>query len=242
MNISWLTYCMGRRDELEQFVARALRVIWPNDELVIVDYGDPDNSGEWAAALPDARLTVLLVWDIKFFHIDHARNLALRASRGPICTYCDCDFLLTEDTVSECHTLPERSFMIQPDAVHSYGFLCAARAALMEIQGHEEAVCGYGADDTMMKERCTAFDLKRIGMKHSFQTLGKTVQVRMLQTDNIGRNANVNHRILRTLRALHPYKNNVGRNWGWGGTILRQSAKPAQEIPSVVDEKARPGA
>lgn len=221
--LSLFTFCKGRRSEVERWLPSAIAATGECDEIIIVDYDDPEHVGDWAVLQHAPRLTIVQIYDCKWFHAAHARNLALRACRGQYAISCDSDYLVTPEVVQECRSISQGGFLVQNDAVGSMGFLVAATADLLEIQGWEEGVCGYGFEDLSLRDKLVALGRKRITMTARLQDIGARRQVRIMQAESVARNAAVNRRLLRTLGALHRYKNNFGRNWGAGGEILQQA-------------------
>ena len=228
-SLSMITYCMGRRAQAEVMVPSTLALLSPGDEVVLVDYGDPDNVGGWAVGLGARQLTVVKVSGVRWFHMDHARNVGARAAVCDVLVFADVDFVLTAAVVAELRTIGEREFLGQSDRTHSLGFVACWREHCVAVQGHEEAVCGYGMDDIAFRNTLSACGLGRRIMAAMVEKVTVGTHCRNLQSGNIGLNASVNARVLRALRSLDARRNNVGRNWGWGGEIVKRSEANREE-------------
>lgn len=228
-SLSIITYAHRRQLQVEKFLPYHLAALRPRDELVLVDYGDPCHCGEFAAAISDDHLTVVRVSGVEWFHMDHARNLGGRAARGDVAVFADVDFLLTPGVFNECLTLQPGEFLVQHPKTHSFGFICCWRQDYLDAQGYEEAVCGYGYDDTQFNQLLSTRGLGRRLMVNQVEDIGVGSNTRNLQPRDLGKNAAVNMRVLRALRMLDSKHNNCSRNWGWGGQLLKQSALAREE-------------
>ena len=201
----------------------ALRSLGADDELVFVDYDDPDNCGAWVEGLGDDRVTVVVASKLPFFHVNHARNLGFKAAVCPISIFSDVDYAVSTALVEEARSLAPQTWLAQPDDVGSWGFIVVLRTDVLEVNGWDEAFVAYGCDDMAFRASLTLLGVKCQIMKarlRPVQREGK--QVRMLGAD-INISAVYNVRLARALRMLHPYKQNISRNFGWGGDLICQS-------------------
>ena len=234
--LSIITYCKGRLHELKRWLPAAVDALDDDDEIIVVDYDDPDDAHLWLRAQPFPQLVTVHLANLQWFHADHARNCGLRQARNDIVIFADVDFLITQQIVAEIRTNDYKAFGQQPDDVGSLGFIYLRREHAMALNGWEEAVCGYGWDDIDFKHHCRLYGLRPYTMTNRLISIRSEHQVRILEGVNKARNATVNQRILRALASLHPYKNNVGRNWGWGGETYRM--KPCSTESSKCDHPA----
>lgn len=221
--LSIITVCTGRQLHARAFVPHTLNLLTDADELVFVDYGDPQSMGREIAAQQPRRCTVVLVDDIQWFHATHARNIGARFSHGDLLCIADIDMLFSAALLDECHRIRPGEFLVQPRDVHSYGFLVLERQLFAKTNGLEEAICGYGNDDSDFWLKLAHQGAKRVEMKERLTPLPPAGHVRLLEHKCLPQSATVNARILRALASIDPKRNNVGRNWGRGGVALHDS-------------------
>ena len=223
VSISLITYCKGRCSQAREYVPAALKALRPGDELVFVDYDDSENVGQWAAELRAECLTVVRADGLAWFHVNHARNIGGRAAVGELLIFSDVDFLVSADLIEEARTLPALAFFTQPNTINSFGFVVCRRSDFQEIQGWDEAFIGYGCDDICFRESLFALPRAAFEMKNLLVPISPGVeQVRMHQVSQ-GLSVSYNSRLKKLLRVMHPYRQNLSRNWGWGGRLVCES-------------------
>lgn len=241
-SVSLITYCKGRFPEAKQYVPAALKALLDLDELVFVDYDDPLQAGQWVKALGDPRCSVVRVEGYPWWWPNHARNLGGLAAVGEILVFSDVDFLISPELVREIRALPLRSYAVQPDDVGSIGFVALLGADFGQVNGWEEAFVGYGCDDFYFRVRldclgrtCTLLSNRLVPVQRSGD------QVRVLEVDQ-GIFICYNSRLAKILPMMHPYRMNIGRNWGKGGVLLCESALRKGVKAHDGDEAARAAA
>lgn len=215
--------CMGRKVEAEQFVPDTLGKLLPADELVLVDFADPDGVTEWAVGLHAPRLTVVRYAPAAWYHPNLVRNLGLRVSVCDVVVISDIDFLMPLVLLEECRCLPRGEFLVQQNDTSSIGWLAARADDLLNVGGYEEALCGYGWDDFVQRESLCKSGLSLRFSRHRVERVKKEVGCRVYPDDRRHVSSHVNMRVARDLRILHPYRGNVARNWGAGGVTICES-------------------
>lgn len=244
-SVSVITYAMKRRPQHEVFIPETLRILPERAELVVVDYSDVEGVGKFCVDLKHDKLTCVQVKGCEWFHMDHARNLGGRASVGDLLVFADIDFLLSPALFVELLEIKPHEYLVQPSYLRSFGFCACWKAEYMAARGYDETVCGYGFDDTQFQQMLSLRGIGRRVMASEVAAIGVGENTRNLELSDIGRNAAANRRILREMRKLNPRQNNVGRNWGWGGSIicqsgLRKAVQGADE--NAASRAASPGA
>ena len=222
-SVSLITYCKGRHLDAEKYFPAAIAAMGPCDELVFVDYSDPGDVKSLLLESRDGRITLVSAPGREWFHANHSRNLGLRAAAGDLVVFTDVDFCVTREFVEEVRLLPARSYYVQPDEVGSWGCVACFRADALEIQGWDEAFVGYGCDDLHFRRSLDA--LGRTCFRMKARLVGEKFPQGQVRIHEASQNvtAAFNRRLAIILRGLHPYKENVSRNWCLGGQGLRWS-------------------
>lgn len=98
MGISQITTCMGRKSHVLKNISRWLST--DIDELVVVDYGCPEQITKELIpyADRDPRITLVQVSPsaAKTFHLTKARNIGAQAARYELLFFCDADAWTTQ--------------------------------------------------------------------------------------------------------------------------------------------------
>ena len=221
--LSIVTYAKKRRAQVEAFLPYHLARLPTLSEIVYVDYACPDGSGDFVAGLHDERVTIVEVKGAVWWQMNHARNLGGMHARGDVLVFADIDFYLTDDVLRELQTLEIGQFMVQNPRTTSLGFVALWREDYLLAQGYEEALVGYGYDDTQFWQLLLARGKQRRVMAAKVKPVETGGNTRVIAIGQRGRSASVNFRICRALRGLDPLHNNVGRNWAWGGEVRQAS-------------------
>ena len=221
--LSVIVGCMGRRIEAEQFVPAVLKQLVSGDELVLVDFADPDHVGAWAVELKCAQVTVVAYPEAVWFHPNLARNVGCRRAVGEVLVVSDVDKLMPDALLEECRVLAGGEFLTQTNDTGSIGWLALFCADFFRVGGYEEALCGYGWDDFVMRESLNKAGLRMRTSGHRVWSVPREIGCRIYPNDKRHVSAHVNQRLARDLRILHPYMANVARNWGAGGVVMCES-------------------
>lgn len=145
--ISLVTTCKGRLAFLKQSLPHM--VAQPQAEVVVVDFDCPEGAGAWTESeFPSAR--VVRVADAPLFHLARARNLGAQAARAPWLCFVDSDVLLAERFVERVlPDLREGAFYTASGAeVELIGTAICRRDDYLAIEGYDEVMEGWGAEDT----------------------------------------------------------------------------------------------
>jgi len=218
--VSLCTYSKNRIFHTMKSIRRAIEVLGVDDELIFVDYSDPNDIGKWVASLGDPRIKVVKVNDRKFYNPAHARNCAgINASRE-ILAFMDIDNLITHELIEEIRGLKKYEFYSYSDGTdHTAGFIVLWRDDYIEINGYEEALAGWGYEDVSMKNSLSIMGIERKSLTNRVivpddDLYHSTSQFSGSVFSNKRLNNDQNYKLIKTLRERHPYKHNVHRDWG----------------------------
>jgi len=217
ITLSICTFAKNRLDQVKRTLPHVLSVLGPDDELVFVDYSDPQKSGLWAKEnVKDNRLVLVWVPGMKWWHMNHARNCAGVNAGKDIFVFMDVDNLPSKDLVEAIRKMPPKTWYGVGVGVNISGFAAIRKSDYLEVNGYEEALVGYGYDDTGMHVAMNRLGVPRVDLKSLVpQIQGGEAQVRVLEPSK-GYEWEQNKQITLILNERHPYKANIGRNWGIG--------------------------
>lgn len=117
----------------------------PSCELIVVDYGCPDGSGDWAArAYPG--ISVVKVGQAPVLNVSHARNLGASAAQGRWLCFLDADTLLAPEFATAALPILELGgfALFAPDTP---GLVICPQEAFRQIGGYDETFQGWGCED-----------------------------------------------------------------------------------------------
>jgi glycosyltransferase involved in cell wall biosynthesis len=159
---SIVTTCKGRLDHLRQSLP--IFLAQPGAEVIVVDYDCPQKTRDVVAGeFPAAR--VVAVDDAPLFNLARARNLGAAAARGAWLAFIDADILLVPGFGERIVGLLEpgrfHHFKITTrDTVSAHGSCLVRQADFAAIEGYDEVVDGYGAEDQDFYFRLTLTGLE----------------------------------------------------------------------------------
>lgn len=212
-SLSICTYCKGRLSHARLFVAEILPLLSGSDELVFVDYDDPENSGEYIRCLNDKRVRLILVKRSQYWMPSHAHNCAGFNADKELLVFCDID--IENLPISTIRLLKPTEF---GEACNNQGLVAMWKSDFVEINGYEEAMVGWGYEDKHVKKSLRAFGRNAVNVGkvrcHKFDHV--RILDPLVKWDTF---AKINREIAQVLRKLHPYKNNIGRNPGIGAIV-----------------------
>ncbi len=218
MKISFCTFCKCRLVEAKQTVPNTLSLMSQDDELIFVDYDDPEGGGHFVESLGDPRVNVVYVKNVKFWNEAHARNRALLNATKDIVVMIDIDNFISPCIIDDVRNLSEDEFYILGDGSNVYAFIASFRKNFLEINGYEEAFVNYGWLDGNLRNKMMALGLKCTHNPEHRKTLRFLENgARIMDTDDsngLMEMIESNRQIDIILSKKHPYKNNIGRNWG----------------------------
>ena len=149
MKISLVTTCKNRLADLEQTLPRIAASGF--EEVILVDYGCPQNAGEWVARTYPA-VKVVRYNDDSGFNASRARNLGAQVATGDWFFFIDCDVLIEpgfasylRNQLSKCHYY--RAKEERPRKRVAYGSFVVHRDDFMRVRGFDEVYNGWGCED-----------------------------------------------------------------------------------------------
>lgn len=163
-DFAFITTCKGRLHHLQQTLP--LMVRQENSEVIVVDYGCPQKTGDWVEQhYPQAR--VLRITDDEGFWISRARNLGAQASRAPWLIFIDADILLAGELLAwlRPQLAPGNFFRpeIKRESMDNFGTFACHREDFLKTGGYDELLRGWGMEDNDMYYR-----LRLSGCKQHF--------------------------------------------------------------------------
>lgn len=154
--MAWLTAivpCKGRLEHLQQSLP-TLVAQGDGLEIVVVDYDCPDRTASWVSeTYPDVR--VVKVEDRPLFNLSEARNLGAAAATTAWLAFLDADVLAAEGFAATLEPLVAEGFfyMANPRPPPLWGALVVSREDFQWVDGYDEAMEGWGAEDVDILER-----------------------------------------------------------------------------------------
>jgi len=154
--ITFVTTCKGRLHHVKQ----TLPVIVAADpgEVILVDYGCPDNTGDWVEAnLPSVK--VIRVTDDPGFCLPRARNTgAAHATSTWIC-FIDADIIVQDGWLEwmQENLQPHHFYRADPGEglanLETYGTVICSREDFNAVNGYDEVFRGWGGEDDDLYHR-----------------------------------------------------------------------------------------
>ena len=155
-DIALLTTSRGRLHHLQRTLP--LMLSQGAAEVVVVDYGCPDGTGDWVERHhPAAR--VARVTDATEFCLSRARNIAAEHSRAEWLVFVDADILIAPGWVDwmRGHLAPGHFYRAAPvdgrRVPDTSGTVICARAAFEALDGYDEMFRGWGGEDSDLYQR-----------------------------------------------------------------------------------------
>jgi glycosyltransferase involved in cell wall biosynthesis len=188
--LSIVTCCKGRLEHLKRALPTFVEQV--DSEVIVVDYDCPDHTTDWVRAHFPA-VQVATVSEAPILNISRARNLGAKVARAPWLAFCDADQLLTSSFASDLRAwmAPDtyvRTLRSTPSGPvrRPIPLVCEA-ARFWAVGGYDDAICGWGFEDTELIER-----LDRCGMR---EALGAELMVETLPHGNAVRSTFYKHDI-----------------------------------------------
>jgi glycosyltransferase involved in cell wall biosynthesis len=149
-NISVVTTCKGRLHHLQQTLP--LLVAQAPAEIIVVDYGCPDNAGDWVALnYPD--VIVVKVSDDNSFCAARARNLGANASSSSWIFFVDADVKVSAKLFEWMSMSLDSRFFYRAGSEgrlrkkDTWGTFICSKKAFEEVSGYDEVFRGWGGED-----------------------------------------------------------------------------------------------
>ena len=144
--LSYITTCKGRLSHLQQTLPRVAQQ--PNVECIVVDYGCPEQCGDWVAAnYPGVK--VVRVGPTQTFNASRARNAGAAVATAPWLGFFDADILLEPDF--SVRVMPELKpgnfYRAHPVTYQTWGSIICQRDDFSRVGGYDECYSGWGGED-----------------------------------------------------------------------------------------------
>jgi hypothetical protein len=162
-HFSIITTCKGRLHHLKQSLPEMLAQ--PALEVIVVDYDCPDGTSDWVTRnYPTA--TVVRAEDDKGFCAARARNIGAAHAKGEWLAFVDADNLVNREWLGWIsQRLSARSyFIIDNDKMKrdAAGALVCRRTDFLLAGRYDEAIRGWGAEDTDLRVRLSSLGLEAV--------------------------------------------------------------------------------
>jgi glycosyltransferase involved in cell wall biosynthesis len=161
---SIITICKGRLHHLVRSLPAMLHQ--PLSEVVVVDYGCPDQTADYVTAhFPNAR--VVRVPGVTGFNASHARNRGAGAAAGDTFAFVDADVILADHFIASTEaSLAPDNYAKLPDANsprdNSVQGTCVIHRRHFElVGGYDEVLVNYGGEDLELYERLAFAKVER---------------------------------------------------------------------------------
>lgn len=173
--VAIITICKGRLEHLKQTLP--LMLAQSADEVVVVDYACPDGTADWVERnYPE--VNVVRVNDDTGFNIARARNIGVANSTAEWLCLVDADIMIRAGWLNTLRTQFVENGKVYfrtgkvngRYAVGTQGTNCVSRNAFEEIEGYDEAYCGWGGEDTDYYQRLESAGCREILFSTDFFT------------------------------------------------------------------------
>lgn len=161
-NISIVTTCKGRLHHIQKTLP--LLVAHAPAEIILVDYGCPDNVGDWVASNYSS-VIVVRVNDDDGFCAARARNFGARAASSPWIFFIDADIQVSADLFTWMENHLDQRFFYRAGREDgsrkrdTWGTFICSRKIFEAISGYDEVFRGWGGEDDDMYRRLSYFGL-----------------------------------------------------------------------------------
>ncbi len=162
VDICFITTCMGRLDHLRQTLGTW--VAQPGASCIVVDYSCPERCGDWVEQTYP-QVQVIRVPGKSHFHLAHARNLGAREANAPWLCFIDADIALASSFTEAVLPLlrPGHFYRADPCETGLVGTVLCSRADFAGIDGYDEVIQGWGAEDLDLNARLGLLGLAEAG-------------------------------------------------------------------------------
>ena len=154
MKIAAVTTCMGRLEHLQATLPHMLSQF---DEVIVVDWSCPQNSGKWAEK---EGATVVFRPGNRYFNVSKARNIGARQIKSRSVCFIDADTMALPGLREEIEERLSLSTMIISsrmdngyDCQSLNGFLAIDIGHFWGVGGYNESLEGYSLEDAHIRAR-----------------------------------------------------------------------------------------
>lgn len=154
--VALITTCKGRLHHLRQTLP--LMLAQGADQVIVVDYDCPDDTGDWVAAHHPA-VDVARVYDRAEFNLAEARNVGARLAQTDWLVFVDADIETVPGWVDwmRREVRPGNYYKVaKVDGVidgQTSGTAICARSDFVALDGYDEVIAGWGGEDFDLYER-----------------------------------------------------------------------------------------
>lgn len=152
MLLSIITPCKNRLEHLKQTLPLMRSV--DHAEVIVVDYGCEQGTGDWAAAnYRDVK--VVRINDDPIFHVSRARNIGASHASAEVLCFIDADtFVIGNLSEWSINNLKKNCFFVIPEVgASTAGFLICYKSDFLNVGGYDEALRGWAPEDMDLYER-----------------------------------------------------------------------------------------
>ena len=151
-DFSAIVSCKARLDHLRQTLPALCSL--PLKEVILVDYGCPEESGKWASQHHPS-VKVVHVTDDPGFNLPRARNLGAEQATAEYLIFVDADVTMKPaalETLDEI--LAENVYVtIKTTGNDLRGFCAVPRAKFNQVSGYDDLLKNYGMEDVEFTTR-----------------------------------------------------------------------------------------
>lgn len=181
MKLTAVTTCMGRLEHLQITLPLMLAEF---DEVIVVDWSCPQNSGEWAAK---EGATVVSKPGKQHFNVSKARNIGARQVKSRGVCFIDADTVVMPGLRAEIEdNLFLTTMVVASRLADGYdcqslnGFVAVDIGHFWGVGGYDESLEGYALEDAHLRARLRLereLDVRRTsklgGIRHGNDLRGK---------------------------------------------------------------------
>lgn len=153
-NTSAVVCCKNRSENLLKAL-KSWILINEIKEIIILDFG---SDIPLKIPIVDDRIK-LYRYESEFWHLAKAYNIAIQLSTQPIILKLDCDYFLTPNFFRFNH-INAKEFVAGQHNISTRGLLLLHRENFFKVNGYNERIINWGADDGDLYERLVKIGLK----------------------------------------------------------------------------------
>jgi len=145
----------------------------PPVEIVILDYNSPDDLAPYIQTLNNQTINYMKYTGRSHYHMAHARNLSVQASRGEYIIIMSADIYLAKTFISTVRRMLREGYVWMHGRLYKGAIVCQ-RQEFIDAGGYDERFEFYGPEDTDLHDRLirrgAAFALLPNGLLHVIET------------------------------------------------------------------------